>query len=287
MSETIVTGVFDLGRGDIDGPFVRPFSYYRESFVELLRTPQPLIVYIQKRYENLVREQRDPATTAIRTIELEDIERFRYFERIQEIRTSEHWVNQAGWLRDSPQYRLPHYVPLMMMRLGWLHEAALGNPFGTERVYWLDGGILYNWRYKSFGRKVIAGRIPGRKFLLYSYPCGRSLEIHGFDRKACAAFCGVRHIRWVCRGGLCGGPLEYVREAGGRLAEIMRKTLDAGYMGTDESLLTILAHRHGELISRRMILRDRLSFLGPAYARLRKMAGRETGLPSPLRRSAR
>jgi hypothetical protein len=40
-----------------------------------------------------------------------------------------------------------------------------------------------------------------------------------------------------------------------------------------ESLLTIMAYCHPELISRRMILRDRLSFLGPLYARFRKVCG--------------
>jgi len=138
----------------------------------------------------------------------------------------------------------------------------------------LDAGILSNWRYKSFGRRVIEKRIPGQRFLVYSFPYRRSAEIHGFPRGACAQFCGVRRISWVCRGGLCGGPLDYVDRVGKHLDEITRETLDAGYMGTDENLLTILAHRHPELISRRMILRDRLSFLGPFYARYRKLTGR-------------
>jgi hypothetical protein len=263
MSETIITGIIDIGRGDIDGPFARPFSFYLESLSALLRMDQPLIIYVQKQYEDWVRRHRTKGKTVIRTVELEDIEAFPFFERIQSIRTSEKWVRQAAWLKDSPQYRLAHYVPLMMMRLDWLQNEARLNPFGTDRVYWLDGGILSNWRYKAFGRQVIGKRIPGRRFLVYSFPYRRSKEIHGFPRSACAQFCRVRTIRWVCRGGLCGGPLDYVHQVGKHIGEIMSETLDAGFMGTDENLLTIMAYRHPELISRRMILRDRLSFLGP------------------------
>jgi hypothetical protein len=273
MSDTIVTGIFDIGRGAIDGPFARPFSFYLESLSKLLRMDQPLIIYIQKKYEDFVHQHRTHGKTAIRIIELKDIEEFPFYDRIQSIRTSKNWVRQAAWLKDSPQYRLAHYVPLMMMRLRWLRDEALRNPFRTDRIYWLDGGILSNWRYKAFGEQVIEQRVPGRKFLVYSFPYRRSTEIHGFPRSACAQFCRVRTIRWVCRGGLCGGPLDYVHRVGKYIGDITHETLDAGYMGTDENLLTILAHRHPELISRKMILRDRLSFLGPLYARLRKLAG--------------
>jgi hypothetical protein len=274
MSETIITGVFDIGRGDIHSPFARPVSFYLDSLSELLRTDQPLIIYTQKRFEDFVRLHRTKGKTAIRIVELEDIEKFPFFEKIQAIRTSESWVRQAAWLKDSPQYQLAHYVPLMMMRLHWLRDEAGSNPFKTDRIYWLDGGILSNWRYRVFGEQVIKKRIRGRRFLVYSFPYRRSAEIHGFPRSACARFCGVKAIRWVCRGGLCGGPLDYVHAVSKHIGETMSETLSAGYMGTDENLLTIMAHRNPELISRRMILRDRLSFLGPLYARYRKWRDR-------------
>ena len=60
---------------------------------------------------------------------------FPYWERVQQIRTSQLWVAQseaAGWLKTAPQARLEGYNPLVMAKAMLLRDAARINPWGSR-----------------------------------------------------------------------------------------------------------------------------------------------------------
>src|SRR6185295_887686 len=66
---------------------------------------------------------------------------FPFFDRVQEIRRDPAWRARAGWLAESPQANLELYNPMVMSKMGMLHDQSIINPFGTEFFAWIDGGL--------------------------------------------------------------------------------------------------------------------------------------------------
>lgn len=70
---------------------------------------------------------------------------FPYWDRLQAIRTSKLWKEQAvhtGWLSTAPQATLEGYNPLVMSKLMLLRDAARLNPWGARYHLWMDAGHL-------------------------------------------------------------------------------------------------------------------------------------------------
>ena len=78
-------------------------------------------------------------------------------------------------------------------------------------------------------------------FLFLSYPYDAVDEIHGFDYKAINEYSKDK-VKYVCRGGLFGGHKNYISQANATYYSLLKETLDAGYMGTEESVFSIMAH---------------------------------------------
>ena len=53
-------------------------------------------------------------------------------------------------------------------------------------------------------------------------------------------------VNKVCRGGFFGGPIEDIADFNNEYYGIMKSTLNEGYMGTEESLFTLLLYRYPE-----------------------------------------
>jgi FkbM family methyltransferase len=139
---TIVTGLWDLGRGSIDGWAKRDFQQYKNKFFELLETNMPLCIWIPRNLEEEVLKIRGNKPTKIYFKELEDFKTwFPFWDRLQEIRTNPNWANFAGWLPESPQAALEYYNPMMMCKMFMVNDSALTNPFNSEYFYWVDGGL--------------------------------------------------------------------------------------------------------------------------------------------------
>jgi len=62
---TIVTGLWDLKRGDLEGWANRSFETYKSHFFKLLETDAQLCIWIPKELEKEVREIRKDRPTAI------------------------------------------------------------------------------------------------------------------------------------------------------------------------------------------------------------------------------
>ena len=90
-------------------------------------------------------------------------------------------------------------------------------------------------------------------FRVLCVPHTTNAEIHGFDRQACARDCAADFVSWIVRGGLFGGMRAAVVRVSELCEMLLDDTLAHGHLGTEETLLTILAHRHPELLQRRML----------------------------------
>ena len=106
---TLVTGLWDLGRGNLDG-FGRSFDHYLENFGKLLSLDVNMIVWVPKELNRFVLLNRSANNTKIINKEVSDFDTwFPWYQEVQEIRERPGWSTRAGWLPDSPQSKLPYY----------------------------------------------------------------------------------------------------------------------------------------------------------------------------------
>jgi hypothetical protein len=251
---TLVTGAVDIGRGTLQGGFARPFEVYGRHLHALLGLNVPMIIYADRSFDV-------PASRSGRKlvpVDRASLEQFAYFDKIQAIRESPAWRQAAPWLPHSPQAALAHYNPLVMSKLFWLAEQARANPFGTRYIAWIDGGIANTVPVDLLEKALATPSLPRhlRRFLLLCYPYQARDEVHGFEHAALARFANVPAIEWVARGGFFGGSVDFILEAA-RLYDVMLShTLEHGYMGTEESVLTLLAYLHPGVFDRFFIRGD-------------------------------
>lgn len=251
---TIITGLWDLGRGQLDGWAKRDFIEYKRRFFELLEADAQMAIWIPKELEQEVLDIRGDKPTKIFIKENKDFETWNpFFTEIQNIRTSVKWKSQAGWLENSPQAELKFYNAMMMCKMFMVNDTAIINPFDSEYFYWIDGGLTSTVDKGYFIKDRVLDNLENftkstGKFTFIQYPYDSNTEIHGFEREALAEYCAVDFVDRVSRGGFFGGKKEQVHQMNALYYGYLEDTLKAGYMGADECLFTILSYRHKDLI---------------------------------------
>lgn len=244
---TIVTGLWDINRQG------RDFQHYIDNFKLFLDIPQNLFIYIESKYEHIVWEKRNKSNTFVKTYELSDIKSLYdpHWDMTQEIRTNPNWVNLASWLGGSPQASLEWYNPIVQSKMFMLNDASIWNPFDSEYLFWLDAGITNTVPYSHLVENNILDKLPkyGNPFLFLSYPYEANTEIHGFEINAMNTYAGS-DVKYVCRGGLFGGHKDQIRDANSTYYSLLQRTLSSGYMGTEESLFTIMSYNEPDIYQR-------------------------------------
>jgi hypothetical protein len=254
---TIVTGLWDLGRGEMDGWGRRDFKHYKDKFFEMLEVDAQMCIWVPDDLVDDVKKIRGDKPTKIFIKNVEDFKTWNpFFDKIQEIRNNNKWRNSAGWLSESPQASLEYYNPMMFTKMFMVNDSAIVNPFNSEYFFWIDGGLTNTTNKGYFQNDLVLDNLENysiknsNKFIYISYPYESNDEIHGFERVSMANYCNTDYVRYICRGGFFGGHKEMVHKINMLYYGVMDTTLSGGLMGADECLFTILAHRHPELIHR-------------------------------------
>ena len=253
---TIVTGLWDLGRGNIDGWSKRGFDHYKQKFFELLAVDANMCIFIPKSLEVDVWNIRRPENTKVYIKEVSDFQTwFPFYDNVNKIRVSDKWQQMAGWLPSSPQALLKDYNPMVMSKMFMLHDVSIFNPFNTNYFLWLDGGITNTIHPGYFTHDNILDNITQYmdRFLFVSFPYETSTEIHGFDYQAMKRYSNSDVVNYVCRGGLFGGHKNYISKANNLYYRLLSNTLDDGYMGTEESIFTIMSYLEPKIYYRALI----------------------------------
>lgn len=252
---TLVTGVWDIGRED------RDFDFYIEHLKNLLKVPFNLFLNIPKELESLVWEYRKEENTHVRIFELDDIKNLYspHWDKTQKIRLNPEW-SSGSWVQESPQATLEYYNPIVQSKMFLLHDAKLINPFSTDYFFWIDAALpktvhidfLKNEKFKNITNHA-------NPFLFLSFPYTPDKEIHGFDIEGIKKYVPQK-TSYVCRGGLFGGHQDQISETNAVYYDLLQKTLDDGYMGTEESIFTIMAHNEPHIYKRYMLNDDGLIY---------------------------
>jgi hypothetical protein len=259
INTTIVTGIWDLGRSNLSEGWSRNFDHYINNFKKLLSSlgeDVPVIVFIDKEHEDIVWSIRNRANTAVYHQNKDGFSGnfFPFFDKVQKIRTNNQWLDQTGWLRDSTQAKMELYNPMVMSKMFMLHNAKIFNPFNTEYMFWLDGGITNTVHEGYFSHDKIIHKLEKitDKFLFVTFPYETNTEIHGFKIEAMNRY-SKSNVNRVARGGLFGGHIDYISEANGLYYSLLNDSLNEGLMGTEESIFTIMTYLDEDIYKFHMI----------------------------------
>jgi hypothetical protein len=246
-NSTIVTGIWDLNREALSQDWSRSFDHYINNFKNLLSCQNlNLAIFIDPSLKDLVWSIRDRSNTAVYHHPKENFSGnfFPFFDKIQQIRNNPEWYNQVGWLADSTQAKMEYYNPMVMSKMFLLHNAKIFNPFDSDYYWWLDGGITNTVHSGYFTHDNIIEKIEDivNKFLFVCFPYETSSEIHGFDIEAMKKYCQSDTVNRVARGGFFGGHKDYISQANDEYYSLLDGSLREGYMGTEESIFTIMTY---------------------------------------------
>ena len=177
---------------------------------------------------------------------------FPYWDRVQQIRTSQLWVAQseaAGWLKTAPQARLEGYNPLVMAKAMLLRDAARLNPWGSRYHLWMDAGHLCAGG-QSPDRSDMYRRHMSQGFFNTHWPYGTNTEVHGMTDKAMHMYIGtLEDPLIIVRGGIFGGTLPYIECVTKAYVIALHQTLMDGYMGTEECVWAMIFARFPHLFA--------------------------------------
>ncbi len=146
---TLVTGLWNIGRGNLTEGWSRSFDTYLEKFKDLLQYDGNLIIFGDQEVIDYANNFRNESNTQFILRSVDWFKNNEYYEKIQKIRLNENWYNLSGWLKDSTQARLEMYNPLVMSKMFLLNDAKIMDKFNSDSLYWIDAGITntVHWGY--------------------------------------------------------------------------------------------------------------------------------------------
>lgn len=247
---TLVTGIWDIGRGTLTEGWSRPYQHYLDKFSKLLEVDENMIIFGDEELQKFVSERRSESNTQFILKPLSWFKNNDYFNYIQNIRTNEEWLSRSGWLKDSTQARLEMYNPLVMSKVFLLHDAKIMDKFNSEYMFWIDGGITNTVHPGYFTHDKVLDKLSKyiSKFSFISFPYAAETEIHGFEYNKLNSIAGDK-VNKVARGGFFGGPKSSISDINSIYYGLLMSTLGEGYMGTEESLFSIMVYKHADLIN--------------------------------------
>jgi hypothetical protein len=246
---TLVTGLWDIGRGNLSEGWSRTFQHYLDKFNQLLDTPNNMIIFGDKELQEFVNQRRTSDNTLFVLRDLNWFTNNEFYQLIQKIRTNPNWYNQTGWLKDSTQAKLEMYNPLVMSKMFLLHDAKILDKFDSDYLFWIDAGITNTIHPGYFTHDKVFDKLPKyiNKFSFVCFPYETNSEIHGFEINALNSFAGSK-VNKVARGGMFGGPKHTISDINTIYYGLMSSTLNGEYMGTEESIFSIMCYKHSDII---------------------------------------
>jgi hypothetical protein len=247
---TLVTGLWDLGRDKLNEGWSRSYQHYLDKFKQLLQVEENLIIFGDEELQRFVQDNRPSSNTQFVLRTTDWFKNNDYYDLIQTIRNNPDWYNQVGWLTDSTQAKLEMYNPLVMSKMFLLHDAKIIDRFDSEYMFWIDAGLTNTIHPGYFTHDKVLNKLEKyiSKFSFICFPYDANTEIHGFEYKKLNSIAGDK-VNKVARGGFFGGPKESISNINSIYYGLLLSTLQEGYMGTEESIFTIITYKHSDLIN--------------------------------------
>jgi hypothetical protein len=247
---TLVTGLWNIKRDELNEGWSRPFQHYLDKFEQLLQVDNPMIIFGDPELESFVFERRDKSNTQFIVRQQEWFKQTVPYDKIQEIRNNPEWYNRSGWLSQSTQAKLDMYNPLVMSKVFLLNDAKIMDIFNSDMMFWIDAGLTNTVHPGYFTHDKVLEKLSKyiSKFSFICFPYKAETEIHGFEYNKLNSIAGNK-VNKVARGGFFGGPKHTISDINSIYYGLLSSTLGEGYMGTEESVFSIMTHKHSDLIN--------------------------------------
>jgi hypothetical protein len=117
-------------------------------------------------------------------------------------------------------------------------------------MFWIDGGLTNTVHPGYFTHDNVLDKLSKyiSKFSFISFPYDAETEIHGFNYNKLNSIAGSK-VTKVSRGGFFGGPKDSIADINSIYYGLLKSTLGEGYMGTEESIFSIMSYKHSDLIN--------------------------------------
>jgi hypothetical protein len=250
---TIVTGMWNIGRGQFSTAQRSYESFYLSYFRELLQYRGKMIIFgsdVEHEYMRKHRPSELQAETLFIKKELSAFENYWYAKKIWEVidkKTEASSFIKRTDLLHTPQYGIKMYNPVVMSKHRLMLEAARADPFSSEYFLWLDGGATHLMPFENLERgffhKLVELYQPG--WFLQTGPGFKfgSLKL-GFKNGGAEYFPKNKRNRTQILGNWLGGRVEAAPTAYHIYENLLRITLERMDMNTDESIFILLAERY-------------------------------------------
>jgi len=247
---TLVTGLWDIGRGNLQEGWSRSYQHYLDKFQQLLQVDVNMIIFGDEELEKFVSDNRRSENTQFVRRDLSWFKNNDFYGKIQKIRTNPDWYNQVGWLTESTQAKLEMYNPLVMSKIYLLHDAKILDKFDSEYMFWIDAGLTNTIHPGYFTHDKVLDKLPKlvENFHFVCFPYDANNEIHGFKYQELCDL-AEKPVNMVARAGFFGGKKDVISEINTIYHGLMYNTLSQGLMGTEESLFTIMTYKYPNLIT--------------------------------------
>jgi len=258
---TLVTGLWDIKRSELEGDWARQYQNYLDNFARLLEIDHNMIIFGDKSLEAFVWQRRKPSNTMFVLRDLEWFKHNEYYDQIQKIRTDPQWFSQIDWLRTSPQAKLHMYNPIVMSKMFLLNDARILDPFNSSHMFWIDAGLSFTVHPGYFTHDKVLLKLPNyiTKFTFVVFPYVANTEIHGFAYDKICIYANS-DVNKIARGGFFGGPVRTIAQINSIYYHLLTETLGAGCMGTEESIFSIMMYKYPHIVSYAEIMPDGLLY---------------------------
>lgn len=247
---TLVTGLWNIGRGNLDNSFSRQYQDYLDKFAQLLDVDNNLIIFGDKELESFVWKKRKEHNTQFILRDLNWFKRNDYYDKIQEIRKNPEWYNQADWLKNSPQAKLDLYNPIVMSKMFLLNDARISDKFNSDYIYWIDAALVFTVHPGYFTHDKVLTKLSKyiSKFTFIAFPYETKYEIHGFVFDKICNYAN-NNVNKVARGGFFGGPKKTIAQINSIYYSLLVETLSHHCMGTEESIFSIILYKYSNIVN--------------------------------------
>lgn len=144
------------------------------------------------------------------------------------------------------------------MKTRLLNTVMLNNVFSSSHFYWIDSGMIKSYNVPFTFDIVDMNRIYRDGLYMMKYPYSNYEEIHGYNKRGYEKLCETIPA-YVCRATFFGGENKYLIPFFNAYELYLQKSLENGYIGTEESIFTIIAENHPEIVAPYMLLNGDIS----------------------------
>lgn len=231
---TLVTGFFDINRSQWQNPYQRPNDIYFENAKRVLSVAHPMVIFIEKKYFDFVKEcrkQYDNKYTVIFDWNLEDLKYYKLKDDIKNVMESTEFKDGLAF-DNVPEVCIPEYNIIIWSKLYLVNYCIKLNIFNTNFFGWIDFGLHQDILLeKHTNQIIIKNPITDKlRLLCRTLPLPQDKDIINFFKSHTNRFAG----------GLITGSSENLIFLYNEQEKLIEKALSLKVVDCEQSLFSII-----------------------------------------------